>query len=177
MRITGGKYKGRIISGSPGTHVRPTTDRARESLFNILWNSFDLDSANVLDLFSGTGLISLECLSRNCRSVVSVDMNFQSVLFQKKLHDQFKPQQPWDIRKADVLRYCEKEELSKFEFIFMDPPYNWPHYQTLISLICSKISPNALLVVEHDSKLTLIHPALQSTRIYGQSAFSFFSIN
>lgn len=177
MRITGGTYKGRIISGSPGTHVRPTTDRARESLFNILWNSFDLESANVLDLFSGTGLISLECLSRNCQSVVSVDMNFQSIQFQKKIREQFKPTQIWDIRKADVLRYCEQEELLKFEFIFMDPPYNWPHYQTLLSLICSKMAPHALLVVEHDSKLTLTHPTLQSTRTYGQSAFSFFTVD
>jgi len=173
MRIGGGEFAGRIIKGSPGSHVRPTTDRARESFFNILTNKVDFESIKVLDLFAGTGIMALEFISRGCESVYSVDLNTKSIKFMLQLKDEFGVDDKWNIEKQDALRFLEND-ISEFDLIFADPPYAWTYYNEFMLKTLEKMKPGAMLCLEHDKNKILQHQLLIDARNYGQSVISFF---
>jgi 16S rRNA (guanine(966)-N(2))-methyltransferase RsmD len=175
MRIISGSLKGRRINPPTNLPVRPTTDLAKESLFNILNNHVDFEKINALDLFSGTGSISLELISRGCISVTSVDMNFKCTDFIKKTALVFKVNN-LHIVKTNVFNYL-KFSTTTFDLIFADPPYDMQGINTIPDIIFEKnlLSENGLLIVEHSKDINFdTHNRLFEHRNYGKVNFSIF---
>ena len=174
MRIVGGKLKGLQFHAPAKLPVRPTTDMAKEALFNILLNSYDFDECSVLDLFTGTGNISIEFASREVGNITSVDKHPGCVAWLKTVKD--KHQLAIDIRKADAFKFLEQTS-EKYDIIFADPPYDLPNIPLLPQLVAKHqlLKENGVLVVEHPSMLKLDQqPGYVETRKYGYSSFSFF---
>jgi 16S rRNA (guanine966-N2)-methyltransferase len=152
MRIIGGSHGSRRINAPKSLPLRPTTDFAKESLFNVLENKMSLEDISVLDLFSGTGAISLEFASRGAKEVASIDNNFACIRFLKDKSAEF-GLNCIKTHKNDALKHL-KAETRKFDIIFADPPYEYPHYEELIKIILEKnlLKPSGLLIVEHSSR-------------------------
>lgn len=175
MRIIAGKYRGRVVHPPKDLPVRPTTDMAREGLFNILSNQMDLEDLQVLDIFAGTGLVSLEFHSRGVAKVTSVDASPKCVAFMKKLKDTFIPRE-WDIQKSDAIRYLQST-IGRYDLVFMDPPYAMPQKELLVQAILDRdlLHPSGLIVMEHATQESFEHlKAFENSRSYGGSTFSFF---
>jgi 16S rRNA (guanine966-N2)-methyltransferase len=175
MRIIGGILKGLRLNTPTNLPVRPTTDLAKEALFNILLNKIEFEDIKVLDLFSGTGNISLEFASRGAREVVSVDRSIQCIHY---LNDTSRQHKLTQIKtfKADVLKYLQIET-EQYDVIFADPPYDLNQIPEIPKIIFEKklLLPGGLLIVEHQSLQNLSnHPAFVEQRKYGHSSFSFF---
>lgn len=175
MRIIGGTKRGIIIHAPQNLPVRPTTDRSKESLFNILENRYDWDGLKALDLFTGTGNISYEFASRGVSEITSVDKDFSCVKFVKEtaVKLDFKQIQ---VRKQDVFTFLKNDTVS-YDLIFADPPYALDRIVDLSSLVFEKklLKSNGLLIIEHGSNLDLsIQRGFFEDRKYGQSTFSFF---
>lgn len=175
MRIISGQFKGRKITAPKNLPVRPTTDQAKEGLFNILNNQIEFEGLKVLDLFSGTGNISMEFLSRGAGKVSSVDANYHCVQFQKSLARDFEIEAKYRIFKSDVFRAI-KGVTEKFDVIFADPPYQLDRISELPAAIldCDILSPDGILVIEHGSKTNFDHPKKVDQRKYGSVHFSIF---
>ena len=176
MRIISGKYRGRSIRPPKGLPVRPTTDRTKESLFNILTNYFDLEGLKVLDLFSGTGNISLEFVSRGVQRVVAVDAHYGCLNFLKK---QLRELQFTNFQtiKRDVKKYVASTT-DRFDIIFMDPPYAMDGQEAVIDTIINRdlLLPNGMLIVEHYHLKDFSKcPGFLFSRKYGDSSISLFS--
>jgi 16S rRNA (guanine966-N2)-methyltransferase len=174
MRIIGGSRKGYVIKAPKDLPVRPTTDFAKEGLFNILSNRFDLEGMTVLDLFSGTGHISLEFASRGCRDLVGVDQNYKCVGFLKAMSEELK----FNINpvKSDVFDFLKKTS-AKFDIIFADPPYDLANIAEINTLVFERnlLNKNGVLIIEHGSKTDLSQMAgFTRLRNYGNVNFSFF---
>ena len=173
MRIISGIYGGRRLSPPKNITARPTTDFAKESLFNLLNNRQDFEGIDVLDLFAGTGGIGIECVSRGAREVTAVEIAHV--------------QQNWiiscckqlGIRNLSVIRGDVFKFLSacrtKYDLIFADPPYALERIEELPDLILPLLKENGWLVIEHgkDTDFTS-HPRHVETRSYGSVHFSFF---
>lgn len=175
MRIIGGKLKGLRFFPPTNLPVRPTTDMAKEALFNILNNQIDFDGLKVLDLFSGTGNITMEFASRGAAEIVAVDINAGCVNY---LKDVVKKHQISTVTpfKADVFKFL-KEEKETFDVIFADPPYDLPQIPLIAQLVFERalLKPDGVLIVEHPSSKKLDnHPNFSDQRKYGYSSFSFF---
>lgn len=136
MRIISGIYKGRTILAPAKLPVRPTTDRAKEALFNYLQHRFDFEEISVLDLFAGTGNISYEFASRGCKNIVSVDQNAGCCRFIKETSDKLGIK-TISINQADVFSWLQRNT-STFDLIFADPPYQLDKLKTLPGLIREK---------------------------------------
>src|SRR5688572_28591985 len=121
MRIIGGTHKGRVLKVPHDLELRPTTDFAKEGLFNILANRIDFEETSVLDLFSGTGHISLEFASRGSRNITSIDSNHKCIYFLRTTSDLLNMN--ISATKGDVFEFLQKTNL-KFDLIFADPPYD-----------------------------------------------------
>lgn len=148
---------------------------AKEALFNILYNTYDFDSCEVLDLFCGTGNISFEFASRGIKKVTSVDKHSGCVYWVKSVIDKYKLE-AIDVRKADVFKFLETHNKS-YQIIFADPPYDLPTIPLIPQLVMKNnlLTDNGLLIVEHPSLLKLQdQPGFKETRRYGNSSFSFF---
>ena len=175
MRIISGNYKGIIIQPPKGLPVRPTTDRAKESLFNILENHFVFENTVCLDLFSGTGNIAYEFCSRGAKKVTSVDVDFGCVKFIKETAKKYEFEQ-LNVIKKDVFSFINQCS-DKFDIIFADAPYALEKLPQISLHIFEKklLNKNAWLVIEHQSNLDLSSQSFFfEKRNYGQSAFSFF---
>ena len=175
MRIIGGSLKGLRLNPPKKLPVRPTTDLAKEALFNILLNQIEFDDIKVLDLFSGTGNISLEFASRGAKEVISVDRSIQCIHYLKDTARQHKLEQIKTF-KADVLKYLQLET-EQYDLIFADPPYDLNQIPEIPKIIFEKklVAPGGLLIVEHQSMQNLSqHPDFVEQRKYGHSSFSFF---
>ncbi len=175
MRIVGGRLKGIQFQAPAKLPVRPTTDMAKEALFNILLNSYDFDECKVLDLFTGTGNISIEFASREAKSITSVDKHPACVAWLKSVKEKYQLVSI-DIRKADVFKFLTQSK-EKYDIIFADPPYDLPNIPLLPQLVHQHqlLNENGVLVVEHPSMLKLEQqPGYKETRKYGYSSFSFF---
>ncbi len=178
MRIISGKYKGRRITAPKNLPIRPTTDKAKESLFNILNNYYHFDQLKVLDLFSGSGGISYEFASRGAEHITAVDADFGCIKFIKQTSDAF----DFDIMalKNDVFSFLEKNK-SDYDVIFADPPYNFTHeqFERLPKLVFEKelLNQEGMLVIEHSSHTNLEEiENFSFSKKYGSSVFSFFVI-
>jgi 16S rRNA (guanine(966)-N(2))-methyltransferase RsmD len=176
VRIISGNLKGILITPPKGLPVRPTTDRAKESLFNIIENNFNIDELTVLDLFSGTGNISYEFASRGAQKITAVDLSFKCVEFIKSM------KQKHDLNNLDILKKDAftflKSALTKFDIIFTDAPYAHREINQIPKLVAERklLHDNGWLIVEHENTLDLDNePNFTHKRIYGQSCFSFFS--
>jgi 16S rRNA (guanine966-N2)-methyltransferase len=175
MRIIGGSLKGLRLNPPKNLPVRPTTDLAKEALFNILQNQIEFDDIKVLDLFSGTGNISFEFASRGAKQVIAVDRSIHCINYIK---DTARQHQLSNIKtyKADIFKYLQLET-EQYDLIFADPPYDMNQIPEIPKIIFEKnlLSVDGLLIVEHQSMQNLSnHPAFVEQRKYGHSSFSFF---
>lgn len=176
MRIISGKYKGKRLTAPKKLPVRPTTDMAKEALFNILNNSYYFEDLAVLDLFSGTGNISFEFASRGATNITAIDGHAGCVQFISKTTKELS----FDISvmKNDVFKFLERSK-SKYDIIFADPPYNleFDKFSTIAELVFSKklLEDEGVLVIEHAEQTVLSElPHFSEKRKYGSSVFSFF---
>jgi len=176
MRIVAGKYKGLQIPLPKNGDIRPTTDRAKEALFNILIHKHDLSSLKVLDLFCGSGNMSIEFASRGCPSVTGVELN-SPVVKAVQNFIALRGIEEVEIVKSDVFRFIARSQ-EKYDVIFADPPYALATIKDLPKLIFEStlLTPGGILIMEHASQLSWNHPSWVESRNYGQSVFSFFSI-
>jgi len=175
MRIIGGTLKGLRLNPPKNLPVRPTTDLAKEALFNILQNQIDFEDIKVLDLFSGTGNISMEFASRGAEEVVSVDRSIHCVHYLKDTASQH-GLTGIKVFKDDVFKYLQLET-EQFDLVFADPPYDLNQIPEIPKIIFEKklLRTDGLLIVEHQSMQNLSnHPAFVEHRTYGHSSFSFF---
>lgn len=175
MRIIGGRLKGLRLNPPAKLPVRPTTDLAKEALFNILYNHFDFENIRVLDLFSGTGNISLEFASRGVPSVTSVDRDFGCFNYLKTTALQHGLNSIKSY-KADVFKFLETET-EQYDLIFADPPYDLPQLNQIAAHVFDRglVKPDGYLIIEHPSMKKLDnHPRFLEQRKYGSSSFSFF---
>ena len=175
MRIIGGKLKGIRFYPPKNLPVRPTTDLAKEALFNILQNLYDLDTLQILDLFSGTGNISLEFASRGADNIISVDKNFGCYNYLKQIALDQNLNQIKAI-KADVFKFLN-QETNQYDLIFADPPYDLSRIPEIPHLVFERklLAENGMLIVEHQSMQDLSqHPNFKENRKYGYASFSFF---
>lgn len=176
MRIISGKYKSRRILAPNNLPVRPTTDMAKEALFNILNNHYYFEQITVLDLFAGIGSISFEFASRGTSHITSVDRNQGCVKFIDKINEELK----FGLQtfKSDVYTFLGKTN-QKFDVIFADPPYEFTdeQFQKIIDLVFDKnlLNEDGMLVVEHSKKTDLSENSrFQRSKKYGGNMFSFF---
>jgi 16S rRNA (guanine966-N2)-methyltransferase len=177
MRIISGKFKGRSIDIPKNFKGRPTTDFARESLFNILGHQMDMEGAEVLDLFAGTGAVSLECLSRGAAYVLGVELSPVHVKFIHKNFEGFEMHEG-DVMRADVFRFLQTPKRS-FDLVFADPPYDVPGLIKLPQLVMANtwVKSGGLFVLEHPDKMDLSkEPHFMDHRRYGNVNFSFFKM-
>ncbi len=175
MRIVSGKYKRKRIQAPKNLPVRPTTDMAKEALFNILNNLYYFNNISVLDLFSGTGNISYEFASRGTENITAVDTHFGCVKFIHKTSNELN----FNINtyKSDVFKFLEKTN-TKFDVIFADPPYNFEieKFEKIVDLVFENnlLNEEGILVVEHSKHTKLsAHKQLSYTKKYGGNMFSF----
>lgn len=178
MRIIAGSLKGRRLNPPTTLPVRPTTDMARESLFNILGNYIDYEDCTVMDLFAGTGAVSLEFISRGAKEVTSIDINTQCTDFIKESACRFNVNNIHVVR-ADVFDLI-KRAYKKFDIIFADPPYALENLGKLPDLIFEHdlLSEEGLFILEHPREYQFEeHPHFWQHRNYGKVNFTFFTTN
>ena len=176
MRVISGKYRGRRFDVPRTFKARPTTDFAKENLFNVLSNRLDYESGVVaLDLFAGTGSISLELLSRGCAKVVSVEKEALHYAFISKVKHEL-GDAAWFPCRGDVFKFVAHCN-ERFDFIFADPPYDLAGLSDLPDLVFGHglLKPGGLMVLEHGKRNNFeAHPCFVERRIYGSVNFSFF---
>lgn len=181
-RIISGKWKAKKIAAPKNFDVRPTTDFAKEALFSIIENKYDMQSSAVLDLFAGIGSISFEFASRGCQDVTSVEMNPKHTSFLNSTASELGFSSQVSVQRGDVYDWLKKFRNNKsYEIVFADAPFETAEdkYNTMISLVLNNkyLKPNGILIVEHQSRLTFDHPNFLYTRKYGNISFSFFQPN
>ncbi len=175
MRIISGTYKGKQIYSSGKMLLRPTTDFAKEGLFNVLVNKVDFEELDVLDLFSGTGSISYEFASRGSRNIHSVEIENKHVTFIRDIAKQLNFQQMKVIRE-DVFHFltiCK----AKYDIVFADPPYDMTGIEKLPGLVFSRgiLNPEGIFILEHSKLFDFSsYPNFSVCRHYGNVHFSFF---
>lgn len=176
MRIVSGLHKGKKITAPKKLPVRPTTDFAKEALFNILNNQYHFSALKVFDLFSGTGNIAYEFASRGAREIIAVDAHFECVKFINKISAEINL--PIRTVKSDAFKFLNATGETA-NIIFADPPYNF-ETDLLEKMVETTFSRNLLeeggtLIIEHSKKMDLSHlPHFAEARKYGNSVFSFF---
>ena len=175
MRIITGLYKGRRFDIPRTFKARPTTDFAKENLFNVLGGIIDLEGKQALDLFSGTGSITLELLSRGCARVVSVEQDRDHHAFIKQCVGKIGATNCLPLR-ADVFRFI-KSCRQQFDFIFADPPYSLERLAEIPEIVLSSglLADGGVFVFEHGAKndFSLAERFLER-RAYGSVNFSIF---
>lgn len=177
MRIIRGKYGRRRFDVPSNITARPTTDFARENIFNVLENMLDFEGLDALDLFAGTGAISFEFLSRGCASVTCVEKSSVQYNFIKKVKEQLRDDNLLMVR-GDVFRFLETSA-KKYDLIFADPPYDLPNFAEVPERILSSkmLKEGTIVVVEHSKKFDFSHlPHFSDHRVYGSVNFSIFCI-
>ena len=175
MRIITGQYKGRHFDIPRTFKARPTTDFAKENIFNVINGYVDMEGAQALDLFAGTGSISLELLSRGCAPVVSVEMDRDHAAFIRECMTKLDTKDNILIR-GDVFRFL-KSCHQKFDFIFADPPYALKELPEIPRLILEGdlLNEGGIFVFEHGKNYDFSdHPRFLEHRSYGSVNFSIF---
>ena len=176
MRIVSGKFKGRRFSPLKNLQARPTTDIAKEGLFNILNNTIDFEEISVLDVFAGTGSISFEFASRGCRNITSLEINSLNYTFMQKVMKELGVADVIHALKYDSFKFIASTKTT-FDLIFADPPYDHKELERIPGLIFEKglLNPDGLLILEHPKdKDFKNHPHFLENRKYGHVNFSFF---
>jgi 16S rRNA (guanine(966)-N(2))-methyltransferase RsmD len=175
MRIIAGKHKGLRFSPPKGFSDRPTTDFAKEALFNILENQIDIEGKHILDLFSGSGSITYEFYSRNAALITSVDSNFFNIKFIRKTTEKLGSTNI-EIISSEAIKYIQKCK-RKFDLVFCDPPFSYAKYEDLYQAIIQHnlVKPEGCVIIEHDTKHDFSkYKYFSELRKYGHVCFSFF---
>ncbi len=178
MRIIRGKYGRRRFDVPSNISARPTTDFARENIFNVLENIIDLEGVEALDLFAGTGAVSFEFLSRGCANVTCVEKCSTQYNFIKKVKDILRDDNLIMVR-GDVFRFIEMTN-RKYDLIFADPPYDLPDFAEVPERILSSsmLKEDTIVVVEHSKKYDFSHlPHFYEHRVYGSVNFTIFRMD
>lgn len=177
MRIIRGKYGRRRFDVPKNITARPTTDFARENLFNVLENIADFTGKSALDLFAGTGAVSWEFASRGCEEVVAVEQAPVQAGFIRSVKEKLGDTSVRVIR-GDVFKYiatCSRQ----FDFIFADPPYDHARFDEIPGLILSSpmVKSGTIVIIEHSRTRDFSHlPGFSQHRVYGSVNFSIFEI-
>ena len=175
MRIITGKYKGRHFDVPRTFKARPTTDFAKENIFNVMMGYTDFEDACALDLFAGTGSITLELLSRGCKDVTSVEMDRDHARFISQCIGKLDIDNNILIR-GDVFRFL-KTCKRKYDIIFADPPYALPNLEEIPDKAIPLLNPDGLLIFEHGKQNDFsAHPLFVEHRAYGSVNFSIFRV-
>ncbi len=175
MRIVGGKYRNRRLHPPREMEARPTTDFAKEGLFNVLHHSVPLEGIRVLDLFAGTGNISLEFLSRGAAEVISVEQDRKLYEFMQRTAREL-GEKSWRMVKSDVFPFLRAHR-GRYDIIFADPPFHMEGIERIPDLVRENglLDPEGALIIEHHDKVDLSPlPGHDRTRKYGLVHFSFF---
>lgn len=175
MRIIGGALKGKTINPPAGYKARPTTDFAREGLFNVLGNEYEFEDLKVLDLFSGTGAVGFEFASRGASRVYCVEMSRENASFIKTEAERLGLHNITMVRDNvfDFFPVCHE----KFDIVFADPPYALQGLETIPDRVFEKgiLYPERYLILEHGDEHSFVnHPRFKKEKIYGRVHFSFF---
>ena len=179
MRIISGKYKGHKLASFDEDHIRPTTDRVKESVFNIL--AGDLEGARVLDLFSGTGNLGIEALSRGAATVDMVEVNPRSIAIIRKNLEKLKIEEGVQIHRGDAVRFVEDYTGESFDIILIDPPFPLKICVTVLNALSSSqtAGPRTRIAIEHARQEPLpseigTNMTCIDTRSYGDKIVAFF---
>lgn len=175
MRIISGRYRGRTINPPKNLRARPTTDFAKENLFNVLANMVDFEQINVLDLFAGTGSISYEFASRGALSVTSVEINAVHYNYIKATASLYEFDNIYPM-KANVFLYL-KSCAKQFDVIFSDAPYDLEGSESVVELVFSRslLAVDGIFIFEHSKNMDFSsHPNFLQLRSYGSVNFSMF---
>ena len=173
MRIIRGKYGRRRFDVPKNITARPTTDFARENIFNVIENLIDIDGIEALDLFAGTGAISLELLSRGAARVTAVEKAMTQYAFIRRTAEQL-GEQNLNLIKGDVFKFLAAPH-AKFDFIFADPPYDLPRFGEIPQLVLQAdiLKPDGFFIIEHSRAYDFSTlPGFVDHRIYGSVNFS-----
>jgi len=177
MKIISGKLKGKTINVPKIKSLRPTTNIARKGLFDILNSRIDLKNKEILDLFSGTGIISFEFLSRGAKNVTAIEIN--KLLCKYIIKNSKLLNLKIELYNTDALKFLNKTN-KYFDIIFCDPPYNYEKYENLINIIFERnlLKERGLLIIEHSDKQNFsLFKYFIHSRNYGKTFFSFFSLD
>ncbi|MDR1274057.1 MAG: RsmD family RNA methyltransferase [Odoribacteraceae bacterium] len=177
MRIISGSHRGRHILPDKHFKARPTTDFAKENLFNVLQHAVEIAGTRALDLFAGTGSISYEFASRGARQVIAIESNYHHFAFIKHTAAAL----GFDhitAYKTDVFLACAKLKGSRFDLVFADPPYDFPAWERVPAAIFDNdlLAPGGIAIIEHPGNVDFAAtPRFSSRRQYGSVNFSFFT--
>ena len=177
MRIVGGTFSGRRFSPPTNTPARPTTDVAKEGLFNILGNMIDIEDINCCDIFGGTGSISYELLSRGAAHVTLIERDQGNITFIKKTVTALGVLDKMQIIKGDVFQFMKKST-EQYDFIFAGPPYALENIDDIPMLVFKQnmLSPDGIFVLEHTPRNDYQqHPNFKRIKNYGTTVFTFFT--
>lgn len=175
MRIISGTYKGKQIHPPPNFKARPTTDFAKEALFNILENNFDIADLSVLDLFAGTGSITYEFASRGAKRISTVEMNSTHFRFIQQMVRQLDFVQVNPVR-SDAYKVI-RNPWEAYDLVFADPPFDLDGLENLPALVLDSelLEPGSWFILEHPARMRFSHiPGIFDHRHYGSVNFSFF---
>lgn len=176
MRIIGGELKGRRFNPPANLQARPTTDMAKEGLFNILNNQIDFEETSVLDMFGGTGGISFEFASRGCPNIVTLEKSAINHAFIKKAIAELGIGEQINLIKGDTFKFAGNTG-AKFDLIFADPPYDLKELPQIPDFIFEKqlLKEDGLFILEHPKEHHFEgHPHFSEHRNYGHVNFTFF---
>lgn len=180
MRIISGKYKGHQLVSFSADHIRPTTDRVKESLFNMIQGS--IEGARVLDLFSGTGNLGLEALSRGAQSVLFVEKNRKSIQILEKNIAKLKVDEDYRILQKDVISFLKSYEGEPFDIIFADPPFTEAMAHDVMEAADTSraFHPETLMMIESARREKILddypHLTRYDVREFGDKVLSFFQL-
>lgn len=176
MRIIAGRFKRRVLSSPRGNGIRPSTDRTREAMFNLLVSRVDLSDSQVLDLFCGTGALGLEALSRGAEAAIFVDNNRDALATARSNSDSLDCGIISRFVLADVFSWLKTQPQKSYRLILADPPYVISAAAELIDLALPLLMEDGVFVFEHDRKIKLDdHPCCIVSRRYGRSVVSIFA--
>lgn len=175
MRIISGKYKGKQLTPPSSFKARPTTDFAKEALFNIIENNFDIETLSVLDLFAGTGSISYEFASRGAKRIATVEKDSGNFKYIRRLLEEMEMVQVNPVR-SDAFKII-RNPWEAYDLVFADPPYDLKGLDTLPGLVLESklLESGGWFILEHPSNLKFNHiNGIFDHRNYGNVNFSFF---
>lgn len=178
MRVTGGIYRGRALRSAPGLAARPTTDKVRQSIFNILMN--DIESKTVLDLFAGSGALGIEALSRGAVTAVFVEIAHKQK--QSIIANLNSLALRMEILEMDYLKACRflSDSNRRFDLIFADPPYDKILPRAVIDAVLeyNLLAPEGFLIIEHKSGIDITHDRMTvlKSRKFGQTEVTFYAV-
>lgn len=175
MRIIAGRFKRHSLKSPPGNTARPTTDRTRESMFNLIVHRISIEGARVLDLFAGSGALGIEAVSRGGGAATFVEADRRCLRVVEENALSMDPDHPWRFVLRDVLKYLRQEQDQAWDLILADPPYDAGGLDRLPELVLPRLAEDGLFVLEHDRRTHFDdHPALEETRTYGRTSVSLF---